>query len=125
MAISIKNREAEALLQEIQAVTRRGKSQIVLDLLRHEVARLRCSHQFESRLRKLAELLATLDAESIAEDQAQADVAFQGFLRYGKGQHPAGLNFGDCFSYALAKVYDEPLLLKGDDFPRIDIVAAI
>jgi len=49
MAISIKNREAENLLQEIQAVTRRGKSEIVLDLLRHEVARLRCRHQFDSR----------------------------------------------------------------------------
>ncbi|WP_058556504.1 type II toxin-antitoxin system VapB family antitoxin [Thiohalocapsa sp. ML1] len=61
MAISIKNREAETLLQEIQAVTRRGKSQIVLDLLRHEVARLRRSHQFESRRQKL---------ESIAERYA-------------------------------------------------------
>jgi hypothetical protein len=61
MAISIKNREAESLLQEIQAVTKRGKSQIVLDLLRHEVARLRRSHQFESRRQKL---------ESIAERYA-------------------------------------------------------
>ena len=61
MAISIKNREAEILLQEIQAVTHRGKSQIVLDLLRHEVARLRRGNQFESRRRKL---------ESIAERYA-------------------------------------------------------
>lgn len=61
MAISIKNREAETLLQEIQAITRRGKSQIVLDLLRHEVARLRRSHQFESRRQEL---------ESIAERYA-------------------------------------------------------
>jgi antitoxin VapB len=61
MAISIKNREAETLLQEIQAVTRRGKSQIVLDLLRHEVARLRRSHQVESRRQTL---------ESIAERYA-------------------------------------------------------
>ena len=76
-------------------------------------------------LSELAELLVTLDAEIIAVDQAQADIAFQGFLRYWKGQHPAGLNFGDCFSYALAKAYDEPLLFKGDDFPRTDIAAAI
>jgi len=61
MAISIKNREAETLLQEIQAVTHRGKSQIVLDLLRHEVARLRRGHQFESRRQRL---------ESIAERYA-------------------------------------------------------
>ena len=62
MAISIKNREAETLLQEIQAVTHRGKSQIVLDLLRHEVARLRRGHQFESRRQRL---------ESIAERYAE------------------------------------------------------
>lgn len=61
MAISIKNREAETLLHEIQAITRRGKSQIVLDLLRHEVARLRRSHQFESRRQ---------DLESLAERYA-------------------------------------------------------
>jgi len=79
----------------------------------------------DNGLSELAELLVILDAEIIAVDQAQADLAFQGFLRYGKGQHPAGLNFGDCFSYALAKAHDEPLLFKGDDFPRTDIAAAI
>ncbi len=41
--------------------------------------------------------------------------------KYGKGRHPAGLNFGDCFAYALAKVLDEPLLAKGRDFPQTDI----
>jgi len=44
--------------------------------------------------------------------------------RFGKGRHPAGLNLGDCFSYALARVLDEPLLFKGDDFPRTDVTAA-
>ena len=43
------------------------------------------------------------------------------FVRYGKGRHPAGLNFGDCMSYALAKSLDAPLLYKGDDFARTDI----
>jgi len=76
-------------------------------------------------LAELAGLLVTLDAEIIAVDHAQADIAFEGFLQDGKGQHPAGLNFGDCSSYALAKVYDEPLLFRGDDFPRTDIAAAI
>jgi len=76
-------------------------------------------------LAELEALLVTLDADIIPVDQAQGDIAFQGFLRYGKGQHPAGLNVGDCFSYALAKAYDEPLLFKGDDFPRTDIEAAL
>ena len=44
--------------------------------------------------------------------------------RFGRGNHPAALNFGDCFAYALAEVSREPLLFKGDDFARTDIVAA-
>jgi ribonuclease VapC len=54
-----------------------------------------------------------------------AYLAVQGFSSYGKGKHAAGLNFGDCFSYALAKALDEPLLFKGDDFRRTDITPAI
>jgi ribonuclease VapC len=54
----------------------------------------------------------------------QAHLARQGFLDFGKGRHPAGLNFGDCFAYALAKATDEPLLYKGTDFSKTDIKAA-
>jgi ribonuclease VapC len=43
------------------------------------------------------------------------------YRTYGKGNHPAGLNFGDCFSFALAKATNEPLLFKGDDFAQTDI----
>lgn len=57
-------------------------------------------------------------------DGDQAAIAADGFSRYGKGRHPAGLNFGDCFAYALAKKYDEPLLFKGDDFSRTDVSSA-
>ncbi len=58
--------------------------------------------------------LASVDAD-------QAYVARDAFRRYGKGRHPAGLNFGDCFAYALAKMLDEPLLFKGSDFALTDI----
>ncbi len=51
----------------------------------------------------------------------QVDLAIDAFRRYGKGRHSAGLNFGDCTSYALAKVTGEPLLFKGDDFSQTDI----
>ena len=44
--------------------------------------------------------------------------------RFGKGQHPAGLNYGDCFSYALSVALQEPLLFKGDDFPQTDVLVA-
>jgi ribonuclease VapC len=50
----------------------------------------------------------------------QARLALAAFRQYGKGRHPAGLNFGDCFSYALAKSSMEPLLFKGQDFARTD-----
>lgn len=50
--------------------------------------------------------------------------ACQAYLRFGRGYHPARLNYADCFSYALAKARDEPLLFKGDDFARTDIVPA-
>lgn len=54
----------------------------------------------------------------------QANHARQAFLDYGKGRHPAGLNFGDCFAYALAKSTGEPLLFKGDDFSKTDVETA-
>jgi ribonuclease VapC len=55
----------------------------------------------------------------------QAHVARQAFSDFGKGHHPAALNFGDCFAYALAKVTSEPLLFKGEDFRKTDIVPAL
>lgn len=56
---------------------------------------------------------------------AQVVLARDAYLRYGKGFHKAGLNFGDCFSYALAKDSDEPLLFKGGDFSRTDVAACL
>lgn len=58
-------------------------------------------------------------------DPAQASIAANAFLRFGKGRHPAKLNLGDCFSYALAKSLNASLLYKGEDFGRTDIVPAV
>jgi ribonuclease VapC len=55
----------------------------------------------------------------------QAHIARQAFHDFGKGRHPAGLNFGDCFAYALTKVTGEPLLFKGKDFKKTDVVSAL
>jgi ribonuclease VapC len=52
------------------------------------------------------------------------ELARQAFLDFGKGRHKAGLNFGDCFAYALAKATGEPLLFKGNDFSQTDVQAA-
>jgi ribonuclease VapC len=55
----------------------------------------------------------------------QIELARHAYLDFGKGRHPAGLNFGDCFAYALAKDKGEPLLFKGKDFAQTDIVPAL
>lgn len=73
---------------------------------------------------ELEELQATLGIEVVPVDARQVDLAFDGFRRFGKGRHPAALNFGDLFAYALARAMDEPLLFKGDDFNRTDVKAA-
>ncbi len=57
-------------------------------------------------------------------DREQALLAREAFRRFGKGRHKAGLNFGDCFSYALAKQNGEPLLFKGNDFSQTDMTPA-
>ncbi|HOB50169.1 MAG TPA: type II toxin-antitoxin system VapC family toxin [Mycobacterium sp.] len=65
---------------------------------------------------------AGVDVVAVAADHAEgARIAYR---RFGKGRHRAGLNFGDCFSYALAKASGEPLLFKGEDFAHTDISAA-
>jgi len=60
--------------------------------------------------------------EAVTEEHAQ--LARQAYFDFGKGRHPAGLNFGDCFAYALAKAAAEPLLFKGEDFGKTDVVPA-
>jgi ribonuclease VapC len=77
----------------------------------------------------LAEFHELLDSSAIAiapVDEAQARVALQARIRYGRGfGHPARLNYSDCFAYALAKVRGLPLLYVGDDFIHTDIVSAL
>lgn len=62
---------------------------------------------------------------TVAVDRAQAEAAVAAWRRFGKGRHPAGLNLGDCFSYALAKLTSAPLLFKGRDFGQTDIASAL
>jgi len=61
------------------------------------------------------------EVEIVPVDDEQADMARRAWRRFGRGRHPAGLNYGDCFSYALAATHDEPLLFKGDDFTKTDV----
>ena len=66
---------------------------------------------------------ADVTIESVTAEHASA--ACQAYHEYGKGRHPAKLNFGDCFSYAAAKLTEEPLLFKGNDFSRTDLKRCI
>lgn len=61
----------------------------------------------------------------IAFGDAHRRVSTEAFLRYGKGRHPAALNYGDCMTYATAKIAEHPLLFTGDDFAQTDIPAAL
>jgi ribonuclease VapC len=61
------------------------------------------------------------EVEIMPVDAEQADIARRAWRRFGRGRHPAGLNYGDCFSYALAATHHEPLLFKGDDFTKTDV----
>ena len=75
-------------------------------------------------VRALDRLLAAADVEIVAVDPAQAVEAREAFRQFGKDRHPAGLNFGDCFAYALARCRTEPLLFKGNDFSQTDVPRA-
>lgn len=72
----------------------------------------------------LDRLLRAAGVRCVAVDAAQALAARTAWVRYGKGRSPAALNYGDCFSYALATTLDRPLLYKGDDFSQTDVRAA-
>ena len=76
-------------------------------------------------IRALDLFIAKAKIELVEVDADQAHVARGAFRDYGKGRHPAGLNFGGCFAYALAKALDEPLLFKGRDFSSTDVMTCI
>lgn len=89
---------------------------------------LECAIVAHRKLGGSADLDLWLDERRIAVvpvDHAMARVAEGAFARFGKGRHPARLNYGDCFAYALAKSLGAPLLFKGDDFAKTDIEPAL
>ena len=74
--------------------------------------------------RAVEDYLELIGIELVAVPPQAAAVALDAFDRYGKGRHPAKLNFGDCFAYACARIHGQPLMFKGADFPLTDIEAA-
>lgn len=71
--------------------------------------------------RELDAFLRDADFEIVPFDAAQVEIARAAYARFGKGRHPAALNLGDCAAYALSRSSGEPLLFKGEDFPKTDV----
>ncbi len=117
LAILFQEPEAESFAQAIKADPVR---------LISAVSVFEASMVVESRLgasggRELDLLLHRAKADVVAFDGDQAELARHAWRRFGRARHPAGLNFGDCCSYALAKTSGEPLLYKGEDFRLTDV----
>ena len=89
-----------------------------------EVAIVLTNHFRNDEQPMVDKFLDVFEVEVIPFGTLHLSVAIQGFNDYGKGRHPAKLNFGDCLTYAVAKVAGEPLLFKGNDFSQTDLLAA-
>lgn len=120
VAILLDEPERRAFNEKIEADPRRLVSAVTFV----ETALVIETRVGEAGGRELDLFLHRANVETVPVDVDQAEIARRAFRRYGRGRHPAGLNFGDCFAYALVKTTGEPLLFKGDDFGRTDIVAA-
>ena len=120
VAILLDEPERRAFNEKIEADPRRLLSAVTFV----ETALVIEARVGEAGGRELDLFLHRAGVETVPVDADQAEIARRAFRRYGRGRHPAGLNFGDCFAYALVKTTGEPLLFKGDDFGRTDIVAA-
>jgi ribonuclease VapC len=112
--------ERDDLVRSIAAAPRRllsavslVEASVVVEARRGEVAG-----------RELDLFLHRASVEVVPVDGEQAELARAAWRRYGKGRHPAGLNFGDVFAYALARTAGEELLFKGGDFARTDVTPA-
>lgn len=120
LAILFNEVEADRFAQRIAAAetcrisaVNFAEAAIVVDLQTNATG----SRQFDHFVRR-----SGLVIEAVTEEQAH--LARQAYFDFGKGRHPAGLNLGECFAYALAKVTGEPLLFKGEDFSQTDLPSA-
>ena len=119
VAVLLSEKNAAQIAQAIEAASQRLLS--AANLL--EASIVIESRKGEAGGRELDLLLYRAAIEIVAVDQDQAETARIAWRRFGKGRHPAGLNYGDCFAYALAKSRGLPLLFQGDDFSQTDIDA--
>ena len=120
VAIVLQEPGFEAVLERL---TTGASSAIGTPTLTETAIVLSARLRFDARA-LLARLVVEADIETVPFGDQHYGAAVDAWLRYGKGRHAAALNFGDCMSYALAKLAAAPLLYVGEDFTKTDIVAA-
>ena len=115
--------DAHELLARLQHAPRRVTSPLAVWETTVSVARI-LGLPLDETTKAVEEYLELIGIETLGVPAEAAASAIDAFSRYGKGRHPAALNFGDCFAYACARYYKMPLLFKGNDFPQTDIEPA-
>ncbi|HXA23868.1 MAG TPA: type II toxin-antitoxin system VapC family toxin [Acetobacteraceae bacterium] len=117
VAVLLQERDADRVAQAIDA----GSPRLLSAASLLEASIVIASRKGEAGGRELDLLMYRAGIEVVAVDQNQAETARATWRRFGKGRHPAGLNYGDCFAYALARSSRLPLLFRGNDFSQTDI----
>ena len=117
VAILFEEPETDIFLQKIKAAD--GFSISAASVLESSIVHIR--RRPASDPARVLSVIALLDGNIVPVTLELTRLAIQAFERYGKGRHPAQLNFGDCFSYALAKHLKEPILFKGNAFSQTDL----
>jgi ribonuclease VapC len=120
VAILTQEHDADALVERLQRTEIRLTSPIAVWETAVAISRS-LALTVEDASSVVKAYLDEIQIRVVAVEPETATLALQAFDRYGKGRHPAKLNFGDCFSYACAKVLKQPLLYKGNDFAQTDI----
>jgi ribonuclease VapC len=116
--------EEEDQLRYAEAIES-ASTRLVSAVTRVELACVVEGRKGEAGRERLERFFALTGAEVVAVTPQQATLAIGAFRTFGKGRHPAGLNIGDCFSYALASATDRPLLFRGNDFVQTDVRSAL
>jgi ribonuclease VapC len=117
----------EADADELRQKLRTSKSRHVSGIVIYETVLALLRIKSKSRAEALYEVNAFIELNAINcidIGQDLSELALEAFTRFGKGNHPARLNMGDCYTYACAKHLKQPLLFKGDDFSKTDILKA-
>jgi ribonuclease VapC len=117
VAVLLQESDADRVAQAIDA----GSPRLLSAASLLEASIVIESRKGEAGGRELDLLVYRAGIEVVAVDQNQAETARAAWRQFGKGRHPAGLNYGDCFAYALARSRRLPLLFRGNDFSQTDI----